>query len=74
MSDFSDTAGGVKEAREKVGDRAAKMRDSYANVQENIAHASDDLGDYVRQNPGFSVLVAAGLGFVIGLILRGRGD
>ncbi|MEM1177456.1 MAG: hypothetical protein AAGM22_03870 [Acidobacteriota bacterium] len=75
MSDYSESenSGGVREARRGVGERAAKFRDGYASVQENLAHASDDLGDYVRQNPGFAVLVAAGLGFLIGMILRGRG-
>jgi ElaB/YqjD/DUF883 family membrane-anchored ribosome-binding protein len=29
---------------------------------------------YVRANPGKSVLLAAGVGFVLGLLFRGRND
>jgi len=29
---------------------------------------------YVRENPGKSVLIAAGVGFLIGLLFRGRSD
>ena len=86
MSDFSDTLNdaakdgyeaarsGVKEARRTVGARARQLRQGYSGVQENLAHASDDFGDFVRHNPGRAVLFAAGFGFLIGLILRGFRD
>lgn len=61
---------GVKEARRTVGARARKLREGYSGVQENLAHASDDLSDFVRQNPGRAVLFAAGFGFLVGLLLR----
>jgi ElaB/YqjD/DUF883 family membrane-anchored ribosome-binding protein len=40
-----------------------------------VGNLSDDVGDYVRDNPARAVLVAAGVGFLIGLLLgRRRGD
>ena len=35
---------------------------------------SDQVSTYVRENPGKSVLIAAGVGFLLGLLFRGRSD
>lgn len=62
-------------ARERVGDAVDQLREGYAQVQGEVEGVVDELTDYVRHNPGQSVLIAAGLGFLVGLLLRrGRGD
>jgi ElaB/YqjD/DUF883 family membrane-anchored ribosome-binding protein len=58
-------------AREQYEARAEQMRRGYSQVKETAGEWSDDLTDYVRENPGRSLLAAAGVGFVIGLLVRG---
>lgn len=76
-------AGGAKararESAEKVGaatreryeSTVENVRQSYDKVQTNVEHITDDVNEYVRENPGRSVLIAAGVGFLIGMLLRG---
>jgi ElaB/YqjD/DUF883 family membrane-anchored ribosome-binding protein len=60
-------------ARERVDEAMGQLREGYVQVQGEVEGVVDDLTDYVRHNPGQSVLIAAGLGFVIGLLFR-RGE
>ncbi len=53
----------AREFRERAGGVAGEWTDKARDVQKEIE-------DYVRQNPTVSVLAAAGVGFVIGLICR----
>ena len=83
-SQVNDRLGDVQEearkqatrARELASDqyaiRSEQFRDSYGQVRENVAHASHDLEDFVRESPGRAVLIAAGAGFLLGLLFRGR--
>lgn len=57
-------------AREQYEARAEQVRKGYSQVKETAGEWSDDLTDYVRENPGRSLLAAAGVGFVIGLLVR----
>lgn len=59
-------------ARERYEDTVVQLRDGYGQVRERVDGASDELNDFVRANPGKSVLIAAGIGFVLGLALRPR--
>lgn len=80
----NEKLGGVQEearkqatrARELAADqyavRSEQFRESYGQVRENVAHASSDLEEFVRENPGRAVLIAAGAGFLLGLLFRGR--
>ncbi len=61
-------------AQEQYAVRSEQLKDGYSKVQDNMHHVSDDLGSFVRQNPGRAVLLAAGAGFLIGLLFRGRRD
>ena len=59
----------------EVNRRADSVRRGYAKVRRDVDKLSSDVTDYVRENPGKSLLMAAGVGFVIGLLLRrGRED
>ena len=59
-------------AREQYEARSEQFREGYSKVQDNMHHVSDDLGSFVRQNPGRAVLIAAGAGFLLGMLFRGR--
>jgi ElaB/YqjD/DUF883 family membrane-anchored ribosome-binding protein len=58
-------------AREQYEARSEQIRAGYQKAQENVGEWSDDLTDYVRENPGRSLLIAAGVGFAVGLLVRG---
>ncbi len=66
----------VSALREKIQDNLAKARASLADAQaamvdkaKEVGHATDE---YVRDNPWKSVGIAAGIGFVIGLLVGRR--
>ncbi len=61
-------------AQEQYAVRSEQLKDGYSKVQDNMHTVSDDLGSFVRQNPGRAVLIAAGAGFLIGMLFRGRRD
>lgn len=60
-------------ARDKYRDVADTARRSYTRVSSEAGNLSREVSLYVRDNPGKSVLIAAGVGFLIGLLVRGRG-
>jgi ElaB/YqjD/DUF883 family membrane-anchored ribosome-binding protein len=60
-------------ARERYGVAAERARQGYDKARKDLDHLTQDVNEYVRDNPGKSVLIAAGVGFLIGLIFRGRG-
>ena len=77
---YGHLQGEVRKGADRAGEAA---RERYAQVSENVRGGYekarkdfDDLGqnvnEYVRDNPGRSVVLAAGVGFVIGLLMRGR--
>ena len=72
---FSEAQARAKEAaREQYAVRSEQFKEGYSKVQDNMGHVSDDLGTFVKQNPGRAVLIAAAAGFLIGLLFRGRGE
>lgn len=58
-------------ARERYGQAKDGLRQGYHRARKDLEQLSGDVETYVRDNPGRSVLIAAGLGFVLGLLLRG---
>jgi ElaB/YqjD/DUF883 family membrane-anchored ribosome-binding protein len=61
------------EATREKYDRAVEgVQRGYEKVRKDAADLADDVNTYVRENPGKSVLMAAGAGFVLGLLMRGR--
>jgi ElaB/YqjD/DUF883 family membrane-anchored ribosome-binding protein len=66
---------GAEMAREKYQEAADRAKDGYARVRRDATKLSGDVGDYVHENPGKSIAIAAGVGFLLGLIVsRGRRD
>jgi ElaB/YqjD/DUF883 family membrane-anchored ribosome-binding protein len=58
-------------AREGYDDAAKNVRKGYRRMQKDLQSLSGDVNEYVRDNPGKSVLIAAGVGFLVGLLFRG---
>jgi ElaB/YqjD/DUF883 family membrane-anchored ribosome-binding protein len=62
-------------ARERAQETAETVREGYVKVRSQAGELSEQVSSYVRENPGKSVLMAAGVGFLLGLLFRGnRGD
>lgn len=61
---------GTERARERYGEVAEEARVGYDRVRQRSGELSRDLAHYVRDNPGRSVLIAAGVGFLLGLVAR----
>ena len=57
-------------ARERYDVAAQTLREGYARATKDLDKLSKDVGAYVRDNPGRSVLAAAAVGFVLGLLVR----
>ncbi len=60
-------------ARDKYGDAREGLRSGYDKAKKDLDQLSGDVNTYVRDNPGRSVLVAAGVGFALGLLIRSAG-
>ncbi len=58
-------------AREGFGTAKVKIGEGYEKARKDVDQLATDVSRYVRDNPGRSVLVAAGLGFFVGLMVRG---
>jgi ElaB/YqjD/DUF883 family membrane-anchored ribosome-binding protein len=61
-------------AREKVDTAVAGIRQGYGKVSKQVGGLAEDVADYVRDNPGRSLLIAAGVGFLVGLLFRRSSD
>ena len=60
-------------AKEKYGEAVEKVRYGYDRARKDMDHLVEDVNEYVRDNPGRSVLIAAGVGFLLGMLMRGGG-
>ena len=59
-------------ARERYQATSAQLQDGYARVRTDVDYMVDDVNDFVRQNPGTAILIAASAGFLLGLLFRPR--
>ncbi len=59
-------------ARDKYDAAVESVQHGYQSAKKSAADLTDDVNVYVRENPGKSILIAAGAGFVLGLLLRSR--
>ncbi len=59
-------------AKEKYGVAVDNLKHGYDRVHKDTEKLVEDVNEYVRDNPGKSVLIAAGIGFFVGVLLRGR--
>lgn len=66
LNDYRDKA---SEGYEKAQARVTEWHEKVADT--SLKDIETSVGDYVKSNPGKSVLIAAGVGFVAGFLLRG---
>ena len=63
-------------ARQKIEQSLIEGKKALADVEKNLLQkskeAADVADDYVRENPWNAVGIAAGVGLVIGLLIRGK--
>ena len=59
-------------ARETYGVAREKAGHGYERARKDLDQLSTDVNAYVRDNPGRSILIAAGVGFLVGFLLRGE--
>lgn len=57
-------------AREGYGAAREKLGSGYERARKDLDQLVGDVNVYVRDNPGRAVLIAAGVGFVLGFLLR----
>ncbi len=62
--------------KDEYGDRYAKVQggvqEGFGRVRKEAEYRMDDVNDFVRHKPGTAILVAAGAGFILGLMFRPR--
>ncbi|REJ76981.1 MAG: DUF883 family protein [Acidobacteria bacterium] len=58
-------------AKERYGVAKEKVGQGYDRARKDIDQLAADVNVYVRDNPGRAVLIAAGVGFLVGFLLRG---
>ena len=59
-------------ARERYQVTSAQVQDGYTRVRKDVDYMVDDVNDFVREKPGTAVMIAAGAGFLLGLLFRPR--
>lgn len=59
-------------AKDYMGSKYDEMRERVDDV--DFGAVTDQVRTYVRSNPGKALLISIGVGFVIGLLLRGGDD
>ncbi|HEX6882432.1 MAG TPA: hypothetical protein VF530_03565 [Planctomycetota bacterium] len=65
-------ARGGERLGEKLDNFGDNARDVYAKGRERVDVMSNDLGSYVQRQPVRSLLIAAGVGLVLGAVLIRR--
>lgn len=78
----SKVSGAAASAREKVSEATAgakrklnQAKEKYGSVKDKVSstdyrEATSDLRGYVQAHPGKAIVIAAGVGFLVGLLLR----
>ena len=67
-----DLRRGAERARERAAVTGDTLRQGYGRAEERARVFSGDLNDFVQENPRRAVLIAAGIGFLVGLLARRR--
>ncbi len=70
--DTSETESRFGKAKDWAGGKYNAMRERVEDV--DFGAITDQVRGYVRSNPGKALLLSIGVGFVIGLLLRGGED
>ncbi len=63
---------GAEAARARYAETSDTVRAGYERAQERATEVSGTVADFVQRKPGQAVLLAAGVGFLLGLLIRGR--
>lgn len=75
---YAQARHGAERARETAHERydelSGQMREGYVRVRRDVDDLADNVNTYVRQNPGKSVIIAAVVGFLTGLLMSGGRD
>ncbi|MCM2314873.1 MAG: hypothetical protein NDJ92_06960 [Thermoanaerobaculia bacterium] len=63
----------------KYDSASTATREKVAEIKQRVEgievdDVAEQMRDYVRSNPGKALLISIGVGFVIGLLVRGTGD
>ena len=59
-------------AKDYVSDKVSVVGDKIKDLQNaDLGELAENAKDYARRNPGQALLISAGVGLVLGLILRG---
>ncbi len=60
-------------AKDYVSEKASVVGDKIKNLQNaDLGELADNAKEYARKNPGQALLISAGVGLLLGLVLRGR--
>lgn len=63
----------ASQAKDFVSEKASVVGDKIKNLQNaDLGEVADNAKEYARKNPGQAILISAGVGLLLGLILRGR--
>lgn len=79
---FREASEDVRHGAERAGEEIRRgyerashaAREGYGRVEKDLQSLSRDVNAYVRDNPGKSVMLAAGAGFLLGLLMRSEED
>jgi ElaB/YqjD/DUF883 family membrane-anchored ribosome-binding protein len=63
---------GAERARETYEEVAENAERAYRRARSEASNMSREVGLFVRDNPGKALLIAAGVGFLLGLMTRRR--
>jgi len=65
----------VRQARQKLKTAGRRTTQAYRQAQQKLKTAGRATTDYIEENPGKSVAISAGVGFILGLFFaRSRRD
>ena len=59
-------------AKERYQQMSDSVRHGYKKARKDVDDLTENVNEYVRDNPGKSVIIAAGVGFLVGILIRGR--
>lgn len=60
-------------AKDYVSDKVSVVGDKFKDLQNaDFGELAENAKDYARRKPGQALLISAAVGFVLGLIIRGR--
>jgi len=72
MAEHQTQAAGIR-VSDAVGDARSKISNAAGDAKKNVKAASAEFGGSIERNPLTAVLIALGVGMVIGLLGRSRG-